>query len=304
MGLGDEIGSLKRMSILFSILIFGHFGYTSLFPITSDTNPLWTSFGSTIVLWQVVVWSACSLYWWLDNHPDLGSKLGGKKLAPVFGVHQEPAWKTQIPIAARNMIFAVILLPFLAHNISTLPAINFGDIFRTLTDSNQTNLIFDNIELFGGFKRYENENLLRTFLWFFVYIFLADVIFYPAHIIMHRVRFCWSTHALHHSSHALCAISGYYMSILDFLLEHCPVFVAFFIFPECGPAWVITISVGAFNLLTTHSGWDIPFCPDPVPHFLHHSKHHFNYGIMLDHIFGTAATVKEMDLTRTKTKQM
>jgi len=38
----------------------------------------------------------------------------------------------------------------------------------------------------------------------------------------------------------------------------------------------------------THSGWDLPFFPDPKPHFLHHSRYFCNYGIFLDHVFKTS----------------
>jgi sterol desaturase/sphingolipid hydroxylase (fatty acid hydroxylase superfamily) len=49
---------------------------------------------------------------------------------------------------------------------------------------------------------------------------------------------------------------------------------------------------------SSFSGWDGTFTPDPVPHFLHHSRFNLNYGIVLDHLVGTAASVELMDKTR------
>jgi sterol desaturase/sphingolipid hydroxylase (fatty acid hydroxylase superfamily) len=143
-------------------------------------------------------------------------------------------------------------------------------------------------------------------MWLFVYFSIADVFFYFGHLLMHKVKnsFLHSTHMLHHSSSALCAISGYYMSPLDFVLEHLHVFVAFYMWGECGPAWAVAICVGTFNLLTTHSGWDHKWFPDPIPHYLHHKKHSCNFGIVLDHLFATAHTDVDYNKWSAKLKGM
>jgi len=129
---------------------------------------------------------------------------------------------------------------------------------------------------------------------------------------MHRSRWLFlETHALHHKSLALCSIAGYYMTLVDFFLEHSGVrrthglllkivffllngrlvfvqaFWSFMFWGECGAHWPVAILVGAYNLIWTHSGYDHPWGPNPYLHWMHHAKHRVEYGIFYDHVFGT-----------------
>lgn len=88
------------------------------------------------------------------------------------------------------------------------------------------------------------------------------------------------------------------MSIVDFFLEHFPIFISMAIWREAGPAWACTIGVGAYNLLVTHSGYDLAWLPDPKTHWLHHSKQVVNFGVFLDHLFQTGQKCQESDLPK------
>lgn len=303
MTLFDELGSLKRHSVHLCFFLLGHTLYTTIFNFQSDTSPLYSAVLSTILFWQFTVIVSCLFYWTLDNNPALARSLGFKKLLS-HSAHAEPPWSTQVPIAYRNMAGGVVFIVTLCFAMNAMPrqtiALDYNYALR-LMDANETReSVLFHVDLFGPFHRSEREGLLRSLVWMVVYFLISDVLFYSFHYLMHKIPSLWTLHETHHSSHAQCAIAGYYMSLLDFYLEHMPIFLAFCCFRECGPAWVITISFGTWNLLTTHSGWDSTFTPDPVPHFLHHSRHNLNYGIVLDHIVGTAASLELMDKTRSK----
>jgi hypothetical protein len=81
------------------------------------------------------------------------------------------------------------------------------------------------------------------------------------------------------------------MSPLDFALEHGALFVSWAAWRTVDAAWANSVCVGAFNLLVTHSAWDVWWAPDPRGHFLHHNGGRdgaqANLGIFLDRLCGT-----------------
>lgn len=47
--------------------------------------------------------------------------------------------------------------------------------------------------------------------------------------------------------------------------------------------------MGAFNGVCVHSGYDLPFLPDPLMHLAHHRKSRVNFSLgLLDTLCGTA----------------
>eukprot|EP01052_Picozoa_sp_SAG31_P052989 SAG31_NODE_13360_length_874_cov_1.922581_1_plen_192_part_00 len=79
---------------------------------------------------------------------------------------------------------------------------------------------------------------LRTLAHTLRHYITADVFFYSGHRLMHSWRPLKATHARHHSSKASSALTGYYMSPLDFLLEHGAIFVSWLVWPEISAAWL------------------------------------------------------------------
>jgi hypothetical protein len=63
-------------------------------------------------------------------------------------------------------------------------------------------------------------------------------------------------------------------------------------FPEAGAGFALSVCVGTWNLLATHSAWDLSFGPDIEEHFYHHNggmeSRKYNLGIVLDHLHGTS----------------
>jgi len=119
-----------------------------------------------------------------------------------------------------------------------------------------------------------NVSLLGTAFGFIKHLATADVLLTVGHWAMHAPRFQYlrKSHHLHHSSWAIVSISGYYMSVLDAFLEHFTITISFLLWGELGGFMPTAFTVGAFNVLVTHSGWDIWFLPDPKKHYLHHVR--------------------------------
>lgn len=136
--------------------------------------------------------------------------------------------------------------------------------------------------------------LLDTLLYLALYIVGYDVVFFAGHRAMHvrnRVMgdFLVRWHDRHHSSFADSAVSHHYMSFLDYLLETVfPVFVPILVVGFHESAFAALLVMGGFNGVVVHSGWDLPFLPDPNPHFAHHKKYCVNYGLgIFDVALGT-----------------
>lgn len=123
------------------------------------------------------------------------------------------------------------------------------------------------------------------------YILSYEVLFYTAHYILHRIPWLKSYHALHHTCWASHPLTGYYMTWIDFALEHGTIAVLLVLFQTPSPAWLMLIMLGTANVLVTHSAWDIRWCTDPRRHYYHHNGgadgSKSNLGMCIDVLVGT-----------------
>jgi sterol desaturase/sphingolipid hydroxylase (fatty acid hydroxylase superfamily) len=136
--------------------------------------------------------------------------------------------------------------------------------------------------------------LLDTFLFTACYIIGYDCVFFVGHRAMHiRTKyvgdFLLRIHDKHHASFADSGVSHHYMSFFDYLLETVfPVFVPILLLGYHESAFAALLIMGGYNGVVVHSGWDLPFLPDPNPHFAHHRKYCVNFGLgIFDVALGT-----------------
>tara|TARA_B110000208_G_scaffold91782_1_gene115464 strand:- start:2258 stop:3121 length:864 start_codon:yes stop_codon:yes gene_type:complete len=238
-----------------------------------SATTLWFALAFTVLTWQTLLWTTVLFF----EHLDVRHAAGRRPCGCISGIvgklqlsatRSEPSLATQAPVAARNMVMVLLIV----------------------------SVAFNALEQHGWFYVGSSSDAfgLRV-LWSFMYsarhYATADIFFYAGHHAMHCVPALQKTHRLHHTSSASCAMAGYYMSALDFLLEHFPIFISFALWRDIGAAWPVSICVGTWNLLATHSGWDLGWGPDPRDHWIHHNGGRAgvvsNLGIFLDHVFGT-----------------
>jgi sterol desaturase/sphingolipid hydroxylase (fatty acid hydroxylase superfamily) len=136
-------------------------------------------------------------------------------------------------------------------------------------------------------------SLASSCMWIAIYLFIADFEFFFSHRVMHHyARVYQAVHKYHHSTYGTTAISAIAMHPIDFFFEGALVVLG----PPllCGVALQTGCAYGAlasFNSTITHSGWDFPVLASPHSHFLHHSKQHVNFGILVsDKVCGTEDT--------------
>jgi len=264
----EGIAKYKRYISHFAILTVGHYSYVWTYPnpgnveynITDAGQQLFDTTFHVMWYWMIIAWSAILGCEYLDRTKStMFKKLKPPKFAQAKG-QKEPSFNMQLPVVVRNMFFAISW------------AFGCGYFLHWYVKP---------------FTRSEHDSLLRTFVWFFVHLATADVVFYTSHVAMHQVPWARKTHLLHHTSWAISGLAGYYMSPIDFFFEHLSAFLALFFWGEFGPQWVATIAAGSWNVVLSHSGYDFPFGPDPRQHWLHHAKYKVNYGIILDKVFNT-----------------
>jgi len=118
-----------------------------------------------------------------------------------------------------------------------------------------------------------------------------DVLLYVAHYSLH-VLF-WQYHRDHHQTRATSPSSGWYMHIVDLMMElWIPIFMPAFFF-NMGwltiSTWLVLVE---WDGVHTHSGFDFwpGVIPGPKRHWLHHMLFYCNYSLGLgDYAFGTEA---------------
>jgi len=260
-----------RHSIKLLIFLVSHYGYLYVHPVSEkEVSPFWNCFWFTFGLWQLILWGTVYFFWRLDTY---GSSRYRKIV--VGSNKQEPPFSLQCLISCRNIMIITPIALFMGLQI----------------------------EQVGWLTRSRDGSLMSTALRFLLVVLVSDVFFYCGHVLMHKWKWLYSfTHKRHHSSWALTSIGGYYMDVLDFLLEHGSVFVSWFLCGNCGPEVPAVICVGVFNVLVTHSGWDLWCCPDPRNHFIHHYHRDNEYGIVLDHVFNTKASSEQQNAITLKFK--
>eukprot|EP00035_Acanthoeca_spectabilis_P033365 m.23284 g.23284 ORF g.23284 m.23284 type:complete len:339 (-) comp5924_c0_seq1:38-1054(-) len=242
-------------------------------------------------LWQTTLWATVLLCAWLDRQLARKAHLPWWVVGKLQQQHPQPEppfWAELLPRCLANQaIAAVAVLGGFWYIASahprwfTLPKTSLSG-----ADDGDVAWQFQVVSVANFWLRWAGT-ISQTFALFAT----SDVLFWTGHYLMHTSRTLKRHHALHHSSWAGEALSGYYMSPVDFVLEHFPLFVAWAAWQNVGPAWPVSICTGAYNLLVTHSGWDLRFGPDPRDHFFHHNGgaegSQSNFGIFLDRPMGT-----------------
>lgn len=155
-----------------------------------------------------------------------------------------------IPIVIRNHLIHIALLPFVSNAIF--------DLFGTLP------------------KKPEDETVLNVLLSCMICGLMFELTFFTGHYLEHVFPKAYRKfHLLHHTTKADTAISGYYMTVVDYFGEG-PL-----------PMMMQLIPVAYFNLspvavihgcllnivlaITVHSGWKVPGFDHPGAHWLHHN---------------------------------
>jgi sterol desaturase/sphingolipid hydroxylase (fatty acid hydroxylase superfamily) len=125
---------------------------------------------------------------------------------------------------------------------------------------------------------YRDTSSMNEALWAISFLFLFDIVFYLGHWIMHAIPWIYRyIHKMHHQTFADTAISYHYMTIFDFLLEvTLPSLLPLAIIGIHPHVWMAFIGFGSWNGAAVHSGWDIPFLPNPTYHLIHHHQLHQN----------------------------
>lgn len=126
---------------------------------------------------------------------------------------------------------------------------------------------------------------LHVYLFFIV---LYDIILYFGHRALHT-KYLYSFHKKHHSIYADTAISGYYMSVLDFILEViAPFFLTQYLLGNDKTIIIMYSIIGQINTALSHGGYKLPLFPYYDGHYIHHIKQKNKYGILfMDYIFDT-----------------
>ena len=281
------IGGIAYLAHCTSVHLARAYGHALLRDSSNDsrvTLAFLCSFAVTIAVWQPLVWSVVLSFYWLTQHHErvlrrpiplprrpLPASIISWLHAQSYRITDtsEPPLRAIIPVALRNMAAIGVWIVLMSFAVPRMWRwLGWPMRSSSLTDDPQS------FHVVAG--------------WTMIHFATSDVFFYGGHWLMHlSPRLFDSLHRLHHTSHATSALSGYYMGLLDFFFEHGPIFVSFFLWRDTGASWATAVCVGAFNLLVTHSGWDLAFLPDPVPHYLHHRRQRGNYGIFLDYFFGT-----------------
>ena len=129
-----------------------------------------------------------------------------------------------------------------------------------------------------GYKRI-SANLIEISIELGLYYLIYDFVFYYLHLLLHTPNF-YFIHKKHHSTFGTIGISNYYMSTLDFILE---VIIPFILGPfiiNCHAiTFIIFLVISNLNSIIVHSGYQIPFLPQPDIHFIHHDQYNKNYSL-------------------------
>ena len=141
--------------------------------------------------------------------------------------------------------------------------------------------------IFYLFKRYytyvkKNDNYF--IINFFIWIVLADFIFYITHRLLHTKKL-YFLHSLHHSYRYTFGMGAIYAHPIEFIFNNLGSLTL--------PIIIIGIPYNQLNILLfgstfitviiSHGGYI-----ETQPHLIHHLKYTYNYGIFItDRIFGT-----------------
>jgi sterol desaturase/sphingolipid hydroxylase (fatty acid hydroxylase superfamily) len=155
--------------------------------------------------------------------------------------------KKMIPIVAKNHFLAMIVFPPLAwigyHILSPFPALKLSD-----------------------------DSLIWIIWSYFINGLVFEVVFWVGHYLEHLSPDLYRKfHLLHHTTKADIALSGYYMTFVDYCFEGLiPFYACLLVTARLQLSTVALASKIMLNTVyatTAHSGWSIPGFPDPGDHW-------------------------------------
>ena len=240
---------MLKYSLYFLIVIYGW--YMQTFLKIQIQNNKWYMY----ILSELLYWVVGLIYLGFDNC-DISSikyykvKTWKKKKIPEYSL---------LPIVIRNHIISALIY----------------NLYISYTNKGLQN----------------NDEIPLLYLFFQIGIFFSifDIIFYIGHRLIHHNKLYPYIHKTHHNTHADIAISGYYMDIIDFIIEFMlPVYITTYILDLNIIVFFLSILIGQLNGLITHSGYNFPFIPYEKDHLYHHLELNHNYGILfMDYLFNT-----------------
>lgn len=119
---------------------------------------------------------------------------------------------------------------------------------------------------------------------------IADLSFYLGHRLLHRPWWMRNVHELHHRFLAPTGLASQYQHPLEFALTGVgPLALGIVVLAPDALSIVLFVLLGSYNVVATHSGYNLPFAPFAGYHDLHHEKTRGNFGVtaLWDGIFGT-----------------
>jgi len=266
MGLLTAPYTMGRLTIPFTFGTMAHYGYLAFIRRMVGPGPLdadahggsggyehtfafrWYSAVFIMAVWWCTCWTASLLYEFLDRKLPTWEFLARYKLFTAKG---DLSFAEIAPVALRNemvtILIGLVIIAYAPLRITDLSNVNFS----------------------------------LTILYFLGYLLGYDVVFFVGHRWMHSSKEVFdATHAFHHSSHATKGCSNHYMKPLDYLWEvMLPATLPMFVLGLHPPALAAFLTVGGWNGITVHSGWNFPLSSDPRDHFLHHVNYSVNFAL-------------------------
>jgi hypothetical protein len=269
-------GSLRN-SANFLVVIFGHFVHKWTFENTNDST-------FNVILYSCMWWLfMCWIPSFVFAHLD--SLVYHRQVDELASSHLQWLWHTKL----QN-----------THTFLKRTSYSFWNMFRyaainELTTCVLFGILFVHLDVAAPAQRPLNSlsalpDLLVTIICVILTAVAYDVVFFIGHFAMHRIPGAYrSTHKQHHLTFADMAISHHWMGPIDFLLETVlPCCLPVILFGLHPAGWFGFIGMGAFNGVVVHSGYDLPYMPDPRPHLAHHRNGAVNFSLgLLDSCFGT-----------------
>eukprot|EP00397_Hematodinium_sp_SG-2012_P047063 GEMP01053378.1.p1 GENE.GEMP01053378.1~~GEMP01053378.1.p1 ORF type:complete len:346 (+),score=28.82 GEMP01053378.1:190-1227(+) len=154
-------------------------------------------------------------------------------------------------------------------------------------------LLWNRCKLFSGLL----EPWWRVLINIAILMISFDILLYAMHYTLHV--FLWPFHRDHHRTKATTPVSGWYMHIIDLMMElWIPIFLPAFFFNMGWLTMATWLTLVEWDGVHTHAGFVFwpGVIPGPQRHWLHHMLFFCNYSIGLgDYCFGTEAPQKEYD---------